>query len=160
MLKAAIVLMLIATVASLFSGNYGADGAGSTTYNVTTTDNTDSGLKDTATGQNIYLFNTANGVEGRVGGSGGAVAFSVTISNGVVTLDQVRALVHPNTGDANDSLSLGSGQRASFLIFNNLTFTFDSKCTLVLVVRKARTGRRCSCACIRAGPSATAARSK
>lgn len=29
-------------------------------------------------------------------------------------------------------LSLGSGQRASFLIFNNLTFTFDSKCTVVL----------------------------
>ncbi|MNQ78221.1 hypothetical protein D3C85_931250 [compost metagenome] len=29
-------------------------------------------------------------------------------------------------------LSLGSGQRASFLIFNNLSFTFDARCTLVL----------------------------
>ncbi|MFZ5956316.1 retention module-containing protein [Pseudomonas knackmussii] len=99
-----------ANVSSLFSGNYGADGAGTTAYSVTTTDNTDSGLKDTATGQEIFLFNTANGVEGRVGGSGGAVAFAVTISNGVVTLDQQRALVHPNTNDPNDPLSVGSGK--------------------------------------------------
>ncbi len=35
-------------------------------------------------------------------------------------------------GECVRGLSLGSGQRASFLIFNNLTFTFDSKCTLVL----------------------------
>ncbi|WP_371365920.1 retention module-containing protein [Pseudomonas sp. QL9] len=99
-----------ANVSSLFSGNYGADGAGTTTYSVSTTDNTDSGLKDTATGQEVFLFNTANGVEGRVGGSGGAVAFSVTVSGGVVTLDQVRALVHPNTSDANDSLSIAGGK--------------------------------------------------
>ncbi|CDF85317.1 hypothetical protein PKB_3988 [Pseudomonas knackmussii B13] len=99
-----------AKVSSLFSGNYGADGAGTTTYSVSTTDNTDSGLKDTATGQEIFLFNTANGVEGRVGGSGGAVAFAVTVSNGVVTLDQQRALVHPNGNDSNDPLSIGSGK--------------------------------------------------
>lgn len=35
-------------------------------------------------------------------------------------------------GECVRGLSLGSGQRASFLIFNNLTFTFDSKCTVVL----------------------------
>ncbi|CFP66204.1 membrane protein [Bordetella pertussis] len=29
-------------------------------------------------------------------------------------------------------LSLGSGQRASFLVFDNMSFTYDSKCTLVL----------------------------
>ncbi|WP_160287843.1 retention module-containing protein [Pseudomonas knackmussii] len=99
-----------ANVSSLFSGNYGADGAGTTAYSVSTTDNTDSGLKDTATGQEVFLFNTANGVEGRVGGSGGAVAFAVTVSNGVVTLDQQRALSHPNTTDPNDPLSIGNGK--------------------------------------------------
>ena len=35
-------------------------------------------------------------------------------------------------GECVRGLSLGGGQRASFLIFNNLTFTFDSKCTVVL----------------------------
>ena len=35
-------------------------------------------------------------------------------------------------GECVRGLSLGSGQRASFLIFNNLTFTFDAKCTVIL----------------------------
>ncbi len=39
---------------------------------------------------------------------------------------------HVRPGECVRGLSLGSGQRASFLIFNNLTFTFDSRCTLVL----------------------------
>mgnify|MGYP001759826464 CR=1 FL=1 len=45
--------------------------------------------------------------------------------------DRVDAL-YRQPGECVRGLSLGSGQRASFLIFNNLTFTFDSKCTLVL----------------------------
>ncbi|MBB4863759.1 T1SS-143 domain-containing protein [Pseudomonas nitritireducens] len=96
---------------SLFNSQYGADGAGSITYKVSTTDNTDSGVKDTATGDRIFLFNTANGVEGRVGGADGAVAFRVTLgSDGKITLDQVRALVHPDSTDSNDPLSLGEGK--------------------------------------------------
>ncbi|MGE8681793.1 glycosyltransferase [Achromobacter marplatensis] len=39
---------------------------------------------------------------------------------------------HTRPGECVRGLSLGSGQRASFLIFNNLTFTFDAKCTLIL----------------------------
>lgn len=39
---------------------------------------------------------------------------------------------HARPGECVRGLSLGSGQRASFLIFNNLTFTFDAKCTLIL----------------------------
>lgn len=35
-------------------------------------------------------------------------------------------------GECLRGLSLGSGQRASFLIFDNLTFSYDSRCTLVL----------------------------
>ncbi|EHK65049.1 hypothetical protein KYC_16162 [Achromobacter arsenitoxydans SY8] len=39
---------------------------------------------------------------------------------------------HTRPGECVRGLSLGSGQRASFLIFNNLSFTFDTRCTLVL----------------------------
>lgn len=39
---------------------------------------------------------------------------------------------HKRPGECVRGLSLGSGQRASFLIFNNLSFTFDAKCTLIL----------------------------
>ncbi len=35
-------------------------------------------------------------------------------------------------GECVRGLSLGSGQRASFLIFDNLSFSYDSRCTLVL----------------------------
>ncbi|MEP7315096.1 MAG: DUF5801 repeats-in-toxin domain-containing protein, partial [Sphingomicrobium sp.] len=101
-----------ASFAGLFTGAYGADGAGTTSYGVTTTaDGTDSGLVDVATGSAILLYNTATGVEGRVGGVGGPVAFSVTVNgSGVVTLDQVRALQHsPDTGpDQNSSTILDS----------------------------------------------------
>jgi len=99
------------SVADLFNAQFGADGAGSITYKVETQDNTDSGLKDTATGSQIFLFNTATGVEGRVGGVNGEVAFRVTLGqDGKITLDQVRALVHPDDTDANDPLSLGTGK--------------------------------------------------
>lgn len=39
---------------------------------------------------------------------------------------------HSRPGECVRGLSLGSGQRASFLIFDNLTFSYDSRCTLVL----------------------------
>ncbi|WP_037008209.1 DUF5801 repeats-in-toxin domain-containing protein, partial [Pseudomonas nitroreducens] len=94
------------TVSDLFTSHFGADGAGAITYKLTTEDGKDSGLTDTATGEKIFLYNTANGVEGRVGSSAD-VAFRVTLgADGKVTLDQVRAVVHPNTSDANDGVSL------------------------------------------------------
>ncbi|MFS2126594.1 DUF5801 repeats-in-toxin domain-containing protein [Pseudomonas sp. Pseusp97] len=99
------------SVADLFNAQFGADGQGSITYKIETQDNTDSGLKDTVTGSQIFLFNTANGVEGRVGGVNGEVAFRVTLGqDGKITLDQVRALVHPDNTDSNDPLSLGAGK--------------------------------------------------
>ncbi|OWP51745.1 DUF5801 repeats-in-toxin domain-containing protein, partial [Pseudomonas nitroreducens] len=99
------------SAADLFNAQFGADGQGSISYRIETQDNTDSGLKDTATGSQIFLFNTASGVEGRVGGVNGEVAFRVTLGqDGKVTLDQVRALVHPDDADSNDPLSLGQGK--------------------------------------------------
>ena len=95
-------------VAGAFSGSYGADGSGTTSYAVSTVNGTDSGLVDVASNQSIFLYNTASGVEGRVGGEGGAVAFSVTVVGSLVTLDQVLAIKHP-TNDPNEPISPNAG---------------------------------------------------
>ncbi|MEI2417322.1 glycosyltransferase [Orrella sp. JC864] len=39
---------------------------------------------------------------------------------------------HRRPGECQRALSLGSGQRASFLVFDGLNFAYDSRCTLVL----------------------------
>ncbi len=64
---------------------------------------TDSGLVDTATGEAIYLYMNGDVVEGRVGGEAGDVAFTVSVdADGKVSLDQVRAIVHPDSPDNYD----------------------------------------------------------
>ena len=69
-----------------------------------------SGLKDVATDQDIVLVKNAAGViEGRAG-AGGPVAFTVSVAaDGTVTLDQLRAIKHPDATNANDELSLAAG---------------------------------------------------
>ncbi|MWK55284.1 tandem-95 repeat protein, partial [Pseudomonas otitidis] len=84
-----------------FSGNYGADGAGSIAYSLAiSASGASSGLKDSASGSDIKLYLESGQVVGRVGGSGGAVAFTVTVDSvGKVTLDQKLALLHsPDSG--------------------------------------------------------------
>ncbi len=97
--------------AGAFNSSYGADGAGSTTYSLNVSSaGTVSGLKDAATGSDILLYKVGNDIVGKVGGSSGATAFTVTVnaSNGLVTLDQNVALQHsPNTGP-NQSLTLSA----------------------------------------------------
>jgi hypothetical protein len=68
-------------------------------------DGTDSGLDDTATGQNIVLLQVSDTlVEGHVGTTAGALAFSVAInSSGDVTLTQHRAVVHNDSNDPDES---------------------------------------------------------
>ncbi len=39
---------------------------------------------------------------------------------------------HKKPGDCVRAIGLGIGQRASFLVFNNINFSFDASCTLVL----------------------------
>ncbi len=69
----------------------------------------DSGIDDTATGQNILLYQNGDVVEGRVGGSGGAVAFAVIInSNGTIDVAQYRALEHPNPNDNDEDVSISN----------------------------------------------------
>ncbi|WP_240915839.1 DUF5801 repeats-in-toxin domain-containing protein, partial [Metapseudomonas otitidis] len=84
-----------------FTGNYGADGAGSIAYSLAVSaEGASSGLKDSASGTDIKLYLEGGQVVGRVGGSGGAVAFTLTVDNeGKVTLDQRIAIQHsPDAG--------------------------------------------------------------
>jgi T1SS-143 domain-containing protein len=91
--------------------NYGADGYGGKTvsYSLSVQYNgVDSGLDDTATGNSIKLYLENGVVVGRVAGYGN-VAFTVSVdANGKVTLDQSRAVEHPNASNPNDAVSLSS----------------------------------------------------
>ncbi|WP_429127795.1 DUF5801 repeats-in-toxin domain-containing protein [Aeromonas veronii] len=97
--------------ASLFTSSFGADGAGTLAYSLSVSaSGVDSGLNDTATGQNILLYLESGSVVGRVGGSSGSVAFTLSVnSSGEVTLDQVRAIAHtPNSGPDQESSLLSA----------------------------------------------------
>ncbi|HEY0630290.1 MAG TPA: DUF5801 repeats-in-toxin domain-containing protein [Sphingomicrobium sp.] len=91
----------------VFDGAYGADGPGTTSYAVSVVNGTDSGLVDVASGDAILLFMNGSVVEGRVGGADGPVAFTVSVDSGtgVVTLDQIRALEHPDTNDHDEPVN-------------------------------------------------------
>ncbi len=97
-----------ANFAGTFNVQAGADGIASQTYNLGVT-NANSGLVDTATGENVMLSVNASGViEGRTSGTNDLV-FTVSVNaGGTVTLDQIRAIVHP-TGDADEAAYLGAG---------------------------------------------------
>lgn len=102
--------------AGLFSAGFGADGPaaeGGLTYRLGLgADN--SGLTDTATGNPVFLFLSADGktVTGREGtdkadAEDGAVVFVISVdASGVVTLDQQRAIFHPDTTDPDEALTL------------------------------------------------------
>ncbi|MFK5936899.1 MAG: DUF5801 repeats-in-toxin domain-containing protein, partial [Sulfurimonas sp.] len=96
-----------ASFANSFSNTpvYGADGAGSvvSTFALNATAG-NSGLVDTATGENVVLSVNANtgAVEGRTATTNDLV-FTVTTDNaGKVTLNQDRAVVHADASDHND----------------------------------------------------------
>ncbi len=91
---------------------YGADGAGTTTsaYALSVKSaGVASGLVDTLSNQSVVLTLTAGGVvEGRTA-IGGALVFTVSVSAaGLVTLDQQRAIVHPDTTNPDDSKTLAA----------------------------------------------------
>uniref|UniRef100_UPI0021C9CCD3 DUF5801 repeats-in-toxin domain-containing protein n=1 Tax=Bradyrhizobium sp. Bra78 TaxID=2926010 RepID=UPI0021C9CCD3 len=91
--------------------NYGADGAGTiaSAYALgVKSASVDSGLIDVATGQHILLVLNGNTVEGHVGATA-TLAFTVTVdAAGVVTLDQIRALQHPNATNPDDTVTLSA----------------------------------------------------
>ncbi|ABB74581.1 hypothetical protein SAMN05216403_11734 [Nitrosospira multiformis ATCC 25196] len=130
--------------AANFTSAFGADGAGTLTYALgISLAGVDSGLVDTATGEHVFLFLNGGVVQGLAGGSGGPVVFTVSVNGttGDVTLDQQRAVVHPDTTNPDDSKTLsadnlvtltgtitdkdGDSQSAVLNIGQNLTFKDD-----------------------------------
>src|SRR6185295_7806594 len=101
-----------ASFAGAFNSSFGADGAGTVTYALSIlSSGANSGLVDTLSGQPIILVMSADGtfVEGRVGNALGAVAFTVTVNaSGQVTLDQQRAIIHPDPTNPDDSKTLSA----------------------------------------------------
>ncbi|MCP3751869.1 DUF5801 repeats-in-toxin domain-containing protein, partial [Pseudomonas sp. SBB6] len=93
--------------AANFSSAFGADGAGTLTYALGVVAGA-SGLTDTATGEAVNLSLNSGVVEGRTATTNQLV-FTVSVAaNGDVTLDQLRAVVHPDTTNPDDSTSLTS----------------------------------------------------
>ncbi|UQI28864.1 DUF5801 domain-containing protein [Pseudomonas bijieensis] len=93
--------------AANFTSAYGADGAGTLTYALGVVAGA-SGLTDTATGEVVNLSLNGAVVEGRTA-STNLLVFTVSVAtNGDVTLDQIRAVVHPNTTNPDDAKSLTS----------------------------------------------------
>ncbi|WP_371918537.1 DUF5801 repeats-in-toxin domain-containing protein, partial [Pseudomonas sp. FW300-N1A1] len=93
--------------AANFTSAFGADGAGTLTYALGVVAGA-SGLTDTASGEAVNLSLNGAVVEGRTATSN-ALVFTVSVAaNGDVTLDQLRAVVHPDTTDPDDSTSLTS----------------------------------------------------
>ena len=123
-----------------FSSAFGADGAGSVSYALSASGDP-SGLVDVATGLGIVLGMNGSVVEGWVGGDSSIVAFTVSVDgSGNVTLDQLRALQHPDGSNPDDPVSVagsaialiatitdadGDQSSASLNLGNFLTFHDD-----------------------------------
>ena len=110
-----------ASFAGLFSTAYGADGAGTTVYALSVGVGA-SGLIDTATNQAVVLSLVGGVVEGRTATSNDLVfTVSVNSASGLVTLDQIRAVVH--TTSSNPDTSEGAGLSLDSLIALTATVT-------------------------------------
>ena len=96
-----------ASFAGLFTSAYGADGPGSIAYQLGINDGA-TGLIDTLTSEAVVLFLNGGVVEGRTS-VGNLLVFKVTVDGaGNVSLDQVRALQHPDASNPDDSVGLAS----------------------------------------------------
>jgi Mg-chelatase subunit ChlD len=109
-----------AAVVSTSGSSAGGDDEGATTSLKieVSSSGVDSGIDDTATGQNILLYQNGDIIEGRVGGSGGAVAFAVSINpDGTLNVAQYRALEHPDQNDHDEDVAIkDSAIRAVYTI--------------------------------------------
>ncbi|WP_258537961.1 MULTISPECIES: DUF5801 repeats-in-toxin domain-containing protein, partial [unclassified Pseudomonas] len=93
--------------AANFTSAFGADGAGTLTYALGVVAGA-SGLTDTASGEAVNLSLNGTVVEGRTA-LGNLLVFTVSVAaNGSVTLDQLRAVVHPDATNPDDSTTLTS----------------------------------------------------
>ena len=99
--------------AAQFTPAFGADGPGATSVAYAlSTPGGNSGLVDTATGQAVVLSLVAGQVQGRTATSNDLV-FTVSVDgSGNVTLDQQRAVVHPDTSSHDESVTLAAANQA------------------------------------------------
>jgi len=93
--------------AANFSSAFGADGAGTLTYALGVVAGA-SGLTDTATGEAVNLSRNGGVVEGRTATTNLLVFTASVAANGDVTLDQLRAVVHPDATNPDDSTTLSA----------------------------------------------------
>jgi len=92
------------SVASNFTSAYGSDGPGTFTYAMKVVAGDDSGLNDAGTGQDILLRLNASGVVEGYTAVSNQVVFNVAVaSNGVVTLNLLRAIKH-DVGDSVETM--------------------------------------------------------
>ena len=96
-----------ASFAGVFTPTFGADGVGNVAFALGIAAGS-TGLIDTATGNAVVLSLEGGQVVGRAG-AGGAVVFTVSVNAlGFVTLDQQRAVVHPNAANPDDPVTLAA----------------------------------------------------
>jgi hypothetical protein len=91
-----------------FAGLYGADGPGSTTFDLGVVAGLIAGLTDEESGEGINLSKVGAEVQGRTA-IGNLLVFTVDVDAlGKVTFDQVRSVIHTNASDPNDDRILGA----------------------------------------------------
>jgi VCBS repeat-containing protein len=109
----------MASFASIFVPAYGADGPGSVGNYVLGTPGGNSGLFDTATGQQVMLAMQGNDVVGTIdAGATEVFRISINAGNGDVTLHQTRAIAHDIDGS-----SVADHDDAKLLAANLVTLT-------------------------------------
>lgn len=100
-----------ADFSGLFDVSFGADGpaaAGSLGYSLSVLD-ASSGLTDTLTGQPVTLALEGVDIVGR--NNDGDEVFRISVdADGMVTLDQSRAVVHPNPDDHDELITMAAGK--------------------------------------------------
>jgi len=110
--------------------DYGADGAGHTDYTLgVSEDGALSGLTDTESGNDVFLFLEGDDVVGREGTDAtdaetGDEVFRIKVdADGNVTLDQSRAVVHPDSDDPDD---LSTAMTASLITLNATAYDSEA----------------------------------
>ncbi|MDM7959323.1 MAG: DUF5801 repeats-in-toxin domain-containing protein [Synechococcus sp. WH 8007] len=104
-----------ANFANAFSASHNAGQDGelsfSSSYQLLTSDGTDSGLIDSDSGKHILLYTDQSGhVVGRVDGPSGDKALEISVDqNGVVSFSTLRAVQHPDSANPDEPNSLAPG---------------------------------------------------
>jgi hypothetical protein len=106
-----------ADLANVFSVTAGPDGQkGDLAYALgVSAPGADSGLVDTATGNHVFLFVVNGQVIGKEGSdaataeTSGNIVFTLSVTSGVLTLDQQRPIIHPDSANPDEPVTLSAG---------------------------------------------------